>query len=421
MSNVNTIWIVLDTNIYLHYTWFEEIPWMKIAREYIGKENISIGIGIPEKVLQELNDKKDSARGRIQKRAKKISSYLGQVFLDNKETKYPIKIIPAPNDCDFDDVHYHISNNDDVILLSVHKWEFSNDSIIVSGDNPILIKAKNKEFKFYKIPEQYLLKETLSDEEKEIDELKKKLAIYQNKSSNIKILFKDNKEYIEYDKPEIVDIEVELNDYQTELENKYPIKNKKKYDDTRNSLKFYDSLYDQIYPEKTFEEYNKKRETFIEECLYKKELELRYRDQQQSFKELFFYLDNSYGTAPTGKINIELYFPDDVILYGTPQEIQYDEPIEPKLEFGGVNLPSLAHISLYGRDRGHVSLWTDDTVIKRKTIRLEYDGINHHMTGFLERGIWIDISKCNSFQIEWQAVDANNPYVFSGVLNVVIK
>lgn len=421
MSNGNTIWFVLDTNVYLHYTWFEEIPWENIAKDINGEEKASVGFAIPEKVIQELNDKKDSGRGKIQKRAKKISGYLGQVFLNDKQTKYPITIISAPNDRDFDDVHYHISNNDDVILLSVSKWEFRNNSVIVSADNPMLIKSKNKGFRYYKISEQYLLKETLSDEEKEIDELKKKLAIYQNKSSNIKILFKDNKEFIEYDKPEIVDIEVELNDYQTELENKYPIKIKKKYDDTRNSLKFYDSLYDQIYPEKSFEEYNKKRETYIEECLCKKELELRYRDQKQSFKELFFYLDNSYGTAPTGKVNIELYFPDDVILYGTPQEIQYDEPIEPKLEFGGVNLPSLAHISLYGRDRGHVSLWTDDTVIKRKTIRLEYDGINHHMTGFLERGIWIDISKCNSFQIEWQAVDANNPYVFSGVLNVVIK
>ena len=81
MSEKETIWFVLDTNIYLHYQWFEDIPWKDILKTEFGYTNKKIGICVPLKVLQEISDKKDSERGKIQKRAKKISSFMGEVFL----------------------------------------------------------------------------------------------------------------------------------------------------------------------------------------------------------------------------------------------------------------------------------------------------------------------------------------------------
>lgn len=72
-------YLFLDTNIFLHFVDFEQIPWADL----IGDSEITIVVS--DIVAQEIDKHKDTAREKIQKRAKKISSKLAEVFLEDKK------------------------------------------------------------------------------------------------------------------------------------------------------------------------------------------------------------------------------------------------------------------------------------------------------------------------------------------------
>ena len=419
MTDNNTIWFVLDTNVYLHYR-FREIPWTDILKKEFDCSNNNVGIGVPQRVIQEISDKKDTERGKIQKKAKSISSFFGRVFLDEEKTEIPMCLVPLPKDADFDDVNYHLSNSDDVILLSVAKWDNCAQAIIVSGDNPMLIKAKGNGFKFYHLDDKFRIENELSDEEKKIKELESKLALFQNKMSDILIHFQDDKEYIEYVRPLFNEEIIEsIRVFKDELETKYPYKYKPNQDAYANPMALLQNG-EYFFSEESFAEYNKDRDKFIKDSLRKKKIEIIANRQELSFKELTFYIENS-GTASSGKMNIELYFPSEITLYGKPTTIHYVKPCEPQLGYYG-NLQSMAQLSFYGHPQQEkTKIWNDDSIISNRIIRLEYENLNHHMSGLIKRGIWIDTSNCDNFSIEWQVIDSENPNVFRGKLNVIIR
>lgn len=421
MRETETIWLVLDTNVYLHFAWFEDIPWKDILQREFGYVDKEIGVVVPVKVLQELSDKKDSERGKIQKRAKKVSSFLCDVFLSGKKGKVSMCTIPLPKDKDFDDINFHLSNSDDIIVLSVINSDISSNSIIVSGDGPMLLKAKESNLRFYKLDDKYRLNEELTENEKKIKELEKELASYRNRLSDIKVLFKDNNDHIEIKRTHFDKDKNELLDaYRKDLESAHPCKCKPDQDIayTNPLAILHNSEY--LFPADSFDEYNRDREKYIKDSLYKKELEIIADRQKQTFKELSFYIDNN-GTASSGNINIELYFPQEIILYRKPASVHYEKPIEPKLGIN-VNLLSKTHISLYGYpEQDSIKIWNKDCITDKHTFSMEYKNLNHHMTGFLEKGIWIDTSRCRSFSVDWVAIDSNNPKMFQGKLNVIIK
>ena len=419
MKDDKTIWFVLDANVYLHYR-FREIPWADVLRKEFGCTSQNFGIGVPQKVIQEISDKKDSGRGKIQKKAKSISSFFGEVFLNEKKIEIPMCLIPLPKDTDFDDVNYHLSNADDIILLSVEKWGNSAQSIIVSGDIPMLIKAKGNGFKFYQPDDKYKIENELSDEEKKIKELESKLALFQNKMSDISIHFQDDKEHIEYVRPIFEEeIDESIRVFKNELESKYPYKYKPNQDGYAHPMVLLQNS-EYFFPEESCTEYNKDRDKFIKDSLLKKKVEIVANRQELSFKELRFFIENS-GTASSGKINIELHFPSEITLYGNPVSIRYDKPFEPQLGYSG-DLQSIAQLSLYGQPKqDKTKIWNNDSILNNCIIRLEYENLNHHMSVLIKQGIWIDTSICDSFSIEWQVIDSENPNVFKGKLNVVIK
>ena len=85
-------YLFLDTNIYLHYQDFLQIPWNKVLE--IDEECTVV---VVPKVHAELDEKKDSAKGRIQRRAKKISSKLYEILMKHETTKIPVVRCKAPN------------------------------------------------------------------------------------------------------------------------------------------------------------------------------------------------------------------------------------------------------------------------------------------------------------------------------------
>lgn len=69
-------YLLLDSNIYLHYQYFENIPWQTVtgcSDDYC--------ILLPMQVLRELEEIKDRGEGAINKRARKVSSRMGDILL----------------------------------------------------------------------------------------------------------------------------------------------------------------------------------------------------------------------------------------------------------------------------------------------------------------------------------------------------
>lgn len=422
-QNNDIIWLVPDTNVYLHYKWFEEIPWLSIAQELFGDTNLTVGIGVPEKVIQEISDKKDSSKDKIRKRARKTSSAFSDIFLENKKISLPVSLIPLPKDLDFDDINFHKSNNDDVILLSIKKWDNSENTIVVSGDLPMLIKAKNNAMRYYKITDEYRLSNVLSDEERKIKELQEKLSLYENKMSNIRILFAGAKDKMYYKKSVKRRIEDELKLFRNELELQYPKGTFLERNDLYSSLSpSFQKLHKTMFSEDEITEYDKDREEFIEESLYEQKMIIIAEKQKESFKELSLFVDNISGTAASGNLNVEVLFPQGLTLYEQPREVYYNEPIKPI--FGNPRSHQLflqSFSNMGGRDQKTIEMWTKDDIIKSNIIHKEMTGVNHHMSMLLLRGIWIDTSECNSFTIEWKAVDSENPKLFSGKLDIILE
>lgn len=70
-------YLVLDTNVYLHYKDFEQVDWKSMVGD-------DVTICVPMVVLNEIDKHKDQSRGKIQKRAKKLSSRFSELFLQEE-------------------------------------------------------------------------------------------------------------------------------------------------------------------------------------------------------------------------------------------------------------------------------------------------------------------------------------------------
>lgn len=68
-------YVFLDTNVFLQFKDFEQIPW----GELIWDKNFTIVVS--DVVCWEVDKHKDSARGKVQKRAKKVSRKLASAFV----------------------------------------------------------------------------------------------------------------------------------------------------------------------------------------------------------------------------------------------------------------------------------------------------------------------------------------------------
>ena len=104
-------YLVLDTNIYLHYKDFEQIDWKSLFKD-------DVTICVPQRVIEEIDKHKDQSRGKLQKRARKLSARFSEILLQDAATKVPVEIMDNPPSTAFDDPQYHKEVADDWIILS---------------------------------------------------------------------------------------------------------------------------------------------------------------------------------------------------------------------------------------------------------------------------------------------------------------
>ena len=118
----------------------------------------------------------------------------------------------------FDDPQYHKEISDDWIILSALQSSYDKAAlIIVSGDNGILLKAKQHGLGYFLMPDEFLLVEEAFEEEKEIKQLRHQLARYETHCPDPKVEFEGETSLLTIEKPQFINIKDELAVYEQEL------------------------------------------------------------------------------------------------------------------------------------------------------------------------------------------------------------
>lgn len=397
--------IVLDSNILLHYKPFEEIAW---EEELGSKDNTVILDAI---VLEEIDKKKDQEKGKVQKRAKLVSSRIGEILIDGKSGKVPVKFLESAYATEEDKEVYNLSSNDNRILFDVLKSGIdAAEVVIVSNDNAMLIRAKNHGFYIHRLDDKYLLKEELSKEEKDAKAAIAELERMKNRLPKPQLVFDNGRDFLQMERLEADDLEQELRKEMAVLRARWPEK-------TMESEQQY--ILGQVYNHTTPEmitQYNISLKKFLELSEKKIRLEVERDDLTKRFQRVLVNIVNR-GTAATGKMNVFLEVPKGIRLYkkSSKKEVEYEEPSTPNYYSAGVSIANL-NLALGNYVPG-VEMWDLDEFIQEDELRYEADALTHGLQSKAFE-FYVDAATCDNFKMNWIIVDSALIEPVKGVLNV---
>lgn len=413
-------YLILDTNIYLHYKDFEQIDWNSL----FGGD---VTICLPQRVLEEVDKHKDQSRGKLQKRARKLSARFSEILLQDAATKVPVDIMDNPPSTAFDDPQYHKEVADDWIILSaLHSSQDLADVVIVSGDNGILLKAKQHGLGFYKMQDEFLLADEPSEEEKEIKRLKQQISKYENRLPAPEVVFRDETQLLTINKPAFINVNAELEQYQKELKSSHPYesmaeasKEASDYLLGRLALQTYSTAEQK-------QEYNKELDEYFRGKARYKELQLRQQLMLQRFVKLELWLTNG-GTASLGDTTIFVTFPPEVSVYNEDSKvtISVEDPKEPVLK-NNLNMYGSGMVGSAFYDYKHkeeLEIWSPAKALESHEFKYQSHRLTQGLLRPMSSGddIYIDIAKCGNFTIKWTIIDSELIERVDGELHVVVK
>ena len=395
------MYAVIDSNILLHYKWFEDIPWA----EELDCETVIIVL--TSVVVGEIDKKKDQGEGKVQKRAKAVSSKLGSILLDGKDSKCQVKFLDLPFATEEEKRHYNLDRNDSQILFTVLKSDINNDEVcVVSSDNNMLLRAKSFGFKWIRLDEKYRLVEELTKVEKEAKAAVAELERMKKRLSDPVLLFNNGDNHIRIKRSVPMDIDTKVQEEMTALKAKWP---EKRINDDQQYL--YEQIFNMVTPEMVVA-FNRSRSEFLERSEKKIRLEVQRDDLAERMAKIVVMVFNS-GTAPTGRMNIFLKVPEDVAIYakGAKKSITYDEPHTPNYH------PQLNNISFGLPYFPKVEMWDLNAYAKDNKLSGEVEPLTHNLQHKTFE-FYVDSATCPNFKMHWLIADAALADPVRGELNV---
>lgn len=433
-------YIFLDTNIYLHFQDFEQIPWNEIVKDD------AFALVIPDKVVAEIDKVKDGQPGKIKDRAKKISRKFADYLLYEKENRR-FKVIPSEDPT----MEFLVNNrldwtkSDHIIIGSILCFNQIEDSVAISHDNGFLMTAKRHGIKFICMPEKYIRANEKSDAEKERDEYKRALEEANNRYPDLKITFDNGSSVLNITRPTLFDIEemvsAKVNEIKAEhpylyrqpkekhetKETPIPIENLVKSDFNslakmlRLSIPKIDPLL--MVSDERIAEYNQELDEYFEECQEYYHLVYLRKWLQEQMSKLSFKLVN-LGTAMSGEMLICLQFPKELSLYNEKcsKKIEIKKPQEPNINFSK-KLALLGLSNIYGLQKPTVTLWDLDHTIQKNEFTIRESNLIHgtEMSLDIDYGLFINIKEATEFNIKWAIADSESKEPFSGELLIKIS
>ncbi|AHM63189.1 hypothetical protein D770_24720 [Flammeovirgaceae bacterium 311] len=320
-------YLVLDTNVFLHYQDIETIDWQHL----IGTE---VTLCIVPCVLSELDKHKRNSNNKVSARAKSTLKRLRDYSSDISSHPKGISIdfiYTNPKDKTFIDHSLDKAEFDDKLLASALELAQKNGSgiILVTADYGPEMRAKSVGLDSLLMPEKYLLKQDVDPQEKELIETKKALQKLTSALPKLNLGLTDGSKFLKVEKnasPPPFDAFI-----------KERIETLKREVQKLNCAEYYTEVHQRqmaamFQPTATHKEceaynvavddYYSRYEAYLLE-LYEYQLTLL-----NSF-EFVLTIENS-GSIPAEDIDIELIFPQGLTVYDyeNPPE-QPTEPLRP--------------------------------------------------------------------------------------------
>lgn len=413
-------YLFLDTNIFLHYRHFEDIPWKTVVCD-------DFTLVVAPIVLDELDKHKDREKGKIQKRAKRVSSLLYEVLMNGKECKVPILYCKEPVPTKEDSEKMDLSTNDNRLILSALKSEYNiSDIIIISGDKGIQFRAASNGLAHILLPDTYRLPLEKTDEEKEIERLKEELKTVTERVPEPGICFADGSSRLvieRYCEPDIAKL---IEEKMVPILEQFPPR-KKETGKPRNELQALALAMSELGG-LSYEGYDEDREKYLQEERTLLELETKRDCLEERFKKVSFTLFNN-GKAEIGSEVIYIKLPDDVKVYTrkeSRESHEYLPPVKPSFMFRGEFRETARQISMmpapFSGKRNVIWMWNPDKPSDTGGVyKLSEDNLLQHLSKSLGLSFYIDAARVDSFSIQWAIVDSELADPVVGELTVEVK
>lgn len=414
-------YLFLDTNIYLHYQDFQQIPW----NEVLGIDEECTVVVVP-KVHAELDEKKDSARGKIQKRAKKISTRLYNFLMRNEATKIPVVRCKAPNPTEEDKRMLDLSRSDNVIILTAIRsgWN-KEDIVIISADKNIQFTAEDFGLEHYLMSDDYLLPPEQDEKEIEIQKLRHELEQLKTRRSSPYLSFEGNKGKITLTRPFQRNLDEELRGVMAELVVKYPEATRDNYPKVIQDPTY---IFTRQVDDSKIKLYNDERTEYLKEEYDYQQLKLAKDISDGLYKKISFNVVNN-GTAPTGDMMVFIRVPDNVKLYSwyeSRESKSYLTPLAPGS--GMIAIPRKTRRTIldmpttpFMGSQNTLWTWNKDRPLKKNIFKEEVHELLHGLLLTLDTVVYVNVEDTDSFTIAWSIIDASLPEKVTGVLEVVIE
>lgn len=438
-----------DTNIFLHFQFFTEIPWNKVLQAK------STTLVIPPIIPKELDKHKyNHASERLRERANKVTKKLAELLRAKTEVRPKVKVlferIEPQNE--FDKYHLSKESQDDYFIASILRFqeETGNSAILVTNDLSLTIKAELLNINFFELPEQYKNKTEENPEKKKIRKLeteirelknlspKLELSVSKCEKSSVEEITNDKKmkeidrikiEFPKYDAPKLPEESTKINSNLSLKVSGMDIyrlfSNENKIDLLLNTgkvvsvypsdIRFYNSEIEKFYKE--YEEYLNKESDIID---------LRLRTIMFQV-----YLTNS-GTLPAWDVRVSLTFPEKFRATTNVENFSYPEEIKP---------PQLLNISNKNKSSNYFNNYLfhqpiPDFKLKNKLDEVEIESIENKVSAKFQfikinHGYSIESPKIlyitfpknhiiKPFQLHYKITAENIPQAIEGKLNVKI-
>ena len=398
------MYIVLDSNILLHYISFEEIPW----QEELGCGEVTIVL--TGMVLEEIDKKKDDEKGKIQKRAKSVASRFKEILIAGKSGKYPIMFVESAYATEDERRRFHLDRNDNQILFDIRKSGLDMaDITVVSSDTAMLLRAKQQGYKIYQLNDKYLLKEEPSKDEKEAKAVLAELERLKRRLPAPQLEFSGGASHIQLKRTKCDNIDEAVEKRMNELRQKWP---EKTIEDGQEVVMGY--VFNNLTPDMALQ-FNISRNKFLEQSEKKIRFEVIRDDLEARMKKVSIIVSNG-GTAATGKMNIFVEIPNGLKLYesSSKKKIEYDEPSTPNY-YGLTQIPSFN--VMYGYYKPSVKMWNMDDYIRGNQLKATSEPLTHTLQHEVF-SFYVDSATCPNFNMKWYIADAALPDPVQGILNV---
>lgn len=401
------IYLFLDTNIFIHFKNFEDIPWNQILE--CNKNDIEIAIA--PIVIDELDKHKYNSNPKVANRIKKLMPKFNEILSTGSSKGLKVQFLDKrPRNEIFDEYMLDKNQQDDCLLASILSFKNHlnlNDKVFyVTNDFGPRIKTRSLNIDLLSISEEYLMENDSSEEQK----LKKENERLKNLFPKLDIFFKESQNKIYEVKKENFDLNKELfiSNKMEEIKKDSPML--VYMEDSSSSLIKFNNLTEQ-----QITNYNKELNSYYES--FKQYWDLAFDSvlYHHNFLKLNLIIKN-IGNIPAEDIDIILRFPRDINVL-LQEELNHFHLFKPKPPYKPLNSFDILHTRLnrYFNTKSSVTL---NKPILRNEIELSFRSLKHNKEIELDTLFIASDKIFKGFKIDYSILVSNIPNPIKGELNI---